>query len=335
MMEAAIQMQVVEEFNLYQWILLLVSIIAIGSILFTQMYTNVPRWLSNIASVLKSMFFNGKAIKITGIETLDEAIEAAGYSYDSKQDIFYSNMDGWQRSVGYCRLYDESAAPMGMIIDCEPIYFSYGGKRWLIELWKGQYDLTTGCEIGVYTTQVPDLNIAGVFKGPFFECASNTDRLLISYSLKKKGRTLFTRKDKHWWLTGFKLGEFSEPSELTMDLKITLKDRKMRDEFVQGLKDAGYLEDEIIINGNTVALEFDKTRTPQPITRTKETDWIIQRKNELMCGKYQEITGPYDNFPDKIKAIQEQAPELFEEIINIGKNEKVFKSYKKIKKYLD
>ena len=46
---------------------------------------------------------------------------------------------------------------MGMIIDCEPVRFYYGGKKWLIELWKGQYGMTTGCEIGVYTAPVYDV----------------------------------------------------------------------------------------------------------------------------------------------------------------------------------
>ena len=68
---------------------------------------------------------------------LDKGIEIAGYGYDSEQDIFYCNMDAWQRNMGYSRLYDEATAPLGMILDCEPIYFKYGGKRWLVELWKG------------------------------------------------------------------------------------------------------------------------------------------------------------------------------------------------------
>jgi len=45
-------------------------------------------------------------------------------------------------------LYDEAAAPLGMIVDCEPIHFEYKGKRWLIQFWKGQYDLPTGAEVG-------------------------------------------------------------------------------------------------------------------------------------------------------------------------------------------
>ena len=55
-----------------------------------------------------------------------------------------------QRYFGYAYAYDAAALAMNAIIDCEPIFFDYAGKTWMIELWKGQYGLETGCEIGVY-----------------------------------------------------------------------------------------------------------------------------------------------------------------------------------------
>ena len=71
-------------------------------------------------------------------------------------------------------------------------------------------------------------------------------------------KQLFTRDDKHWWLAGFKLGEYSEPSELTMELNITLKDDIMCKAFVEGLKDVGYSErkGKLVINGNNVSFNF-------------------------------------------------------------------------------
>lgn len=322
------QIQAFEETDLYIWILIiLLSILVIQSIFYYKIYRYFTQGL--YSGVGTSGVING-----TGDDTLDKVIEASGYSYDLQQDIFYSNMDAWQRNQGYCRLYDEAAAPLGMIIDCEPIYFEYHAKRWLIEFWKGQYDLTTGCEIGVYATEDPDLDIPGVFKGTFYRCVDNADLLKMSFSLKKNDKILFTREDKHWWLTGFKLGEFSKPSELTMVLSITLKDENMCKAFVEGLKNAGYWEDEITIIGNTVGLKFHKTRTAQPFTRRLETDLIIQRKNQLLCDRYQDITIGYDNLPDKINAIKEQAPEMYEQIINIGKTTQLFDKYKKIKEYL-
>jgi len=262
-------------------------------------------------------------------DELDKAIEIAGYAYDSKQDIFFSIMNPWQRTIGYCRLFDEAAAPLGMIIDCEPIYFEYNEKKWMIGFWKGQYDLVTGGEIGVYTGAL-DLKIPGFFTGSFYNCARDSDLLQMSFILRKNGNVLFTREGKHWWLTGFKLGEFSEPSELTMDIKIALKDKLMRDAFISGLRKTGYSDNEFSIDGNSVSFIFDIPRSEQPITRTNSTDKIIQRKNELLCTKYQEITKGFDNLQDKVKAIEEHAPELYQKIIKIGKAKPIFEIYETV-----
>jgi hypothetical protein len=330
-----------EEIDMVLWILVVLSSILIIPALFVpKVYSIIPQGISRVITALVALLIGIAGSKKTDDDVLKEegdlykTIAAAGYSYDSKQDIFYSNMDAWQRNMGYCRLYDEAAAPLGMVIDCEPIYFEYDNKRWLIELWKGQYDLTTGCEIGVYTTEEPDVNIPGVFKGPFFQCAKDEDQLYMNYYVKKNDETLFAREDKHWWLTGFKLGEFSEPSELIMYLGITLKDEAMRDAFIAGLLKAGYLDYEVIISENTISLKFDKTHTQQPITRIEETDRIIQMKNQILCNQYQEITGPYDTFPEKVKAIQEQSSELYESVLNIGKNKQLFVNFNKLKDYM-
>lgn len=306
----------------------------IAAIPISKVYHYVLQLLARGMAALRALLSRiGVSSEGMGDEDLDKALKIAGYTYDPKQDIFYSNMDPWQRMLGYCRLYDEAAAPMGMIIDCEPIYFEYEGKSWMIELWKGQYDMATGGEIGVYTTERTGLDIPGI--GVFYNCADNTDRLKLSYTFKKNGETLFIREDIHWWLTGFKLGEFSEPSELTMDISITLKDDMMCSLFLEGLKNTWYPENDISVNGYTVSFKFGEPFTEQPKTRIPETDSLIQRKNKLLCDKYQEITKPYDRFPDKIKAVQAQAPELIEEILNIRKSKQLLAMYEIIKEYLN
>lgn len=246
-------------------------------------------------------------------QSLIKTIRAVGYEYDPKQDIFYSNLYAWQRNHGYCKLFDDAAAVFSMIIDCESVYFDYDGKRWFIGLWKGQYGMTTGGEIGIYSTDKPDIHIPGIFKGTFYNSVRDSDMLQMSLNLKKNGKTLLTRDGVHWWMAGFKLGEFSEPSELTMNVQITLKDELMRDAFVQGLKDTGYSEEEIVINGNEVALEFDKPHTIQPSTRKPKTDWLIQRKNQLLCLMYENMTLPYTNSLDKLKEITQIANDILGE----------------------
>ena len=269
-----------------------------------------------------------------GNDAFEEFLEMLGYAYDPHEDIFYSIVYPWQRQFGYCRLYDEAAAPLGMIIDCEPIYFEYEGKKWLIEFWKGQYGMTTGCEIGVYTTTGPSLNIPGVFNGTFYEGAAEEDFLQMAYSLYRNGKAIFMSNGRHWWLTGFRLGMFSEPWELKMYIIITLKNSDMRNAFLEGLNKAGYSDREIEVYGDTVNLKFDSPRTRQPITRIKAIDTITQRKNKLFCETYQEITRGLVSIEDKIKAVEEKAPELHKHIARLGKSQQLFSAYQTIKKYL-
>ena len=59
-------------------------------------------------------------------------------------------------------------------------------------VWKGQYGLTTGCEVGIYNTKRPDFSSPSVFNDTFFDSASDEDMLFISFTLYKNGRELFS-----------------------------------------------------------------------------------------------------------------------------------------------
>ena len=255
--------------------------------------------------------------KGTGNEEFDELIETLGYSYDPEQDIFVSRMHPWQRKFVYCRLFDELATVMGMVVDCEPIYFDYNGQKWMIGIWKGQYDMVTGGEIGFYKG-IFNINLPGINSGIYYRSVNDDELLPMAFTLKKNGKVLFTRKGKHWWLTGFKLGEFSNPSELSMDISIEFPNEEMRDAFIQGLKEAGYENLDINIEQNLVSFTFDKPRTPQPLSRTRITDWIIQRKNKFLCDEFNRITGEQGTIQDKIRAIEEQSPEIYDKLLTIG-----------------
>ena len=271
---------------------------------------------------------------VNGKKEFGRLLNDAGYAYDPIQNIFYSKMNAWQRKYGYCRLYDEAAAPAGMILDSEPIQFTCNGKRWLIQLWKGQYYLNTGCEIGIYCSEEPDLSISHLFHGTFYRCVNNRNRLNMEYTLIKNGKELFSRRERHWWLTGFRPGEFSEPWELSMRICIKFKSRRMFWNFIMALKKIGYQDHELILDGYTVEFIFDKPHMPQPLTRSEETNWIVQRNNEKACELYRKITEGYSTWAEKTRAINEKEPYLFEAIFNFGKTRQLFKSFEKLKNHI-
>ena len=322
-------------FNINYLIAILILLIVFNIFLYAnKIFPYISKlFLSSVAAV-KAIFTKHKVQNITGNYKLDRAIAASGYAYDKKQDVFYSKMDAWQRQMGYCRLYDEAAPTFGMVIDSEPIFFEYDNKKWLIEFWKGQYDLTCGAEIGIYVSNKRDVNVAGIFKGTFYDSVSNSDMLYMEYELKKEGETFLTRKGRHWWLTGFRLGEFARPDELTMDIKITLKNQIMLKAFLKGLINTGYRKEQIIIDNNTISLEFNKPYAKQPFTRTEKTDEIILNNSKLLCATYQEITAPYETLPDKVVAVRDNAPHVYKHIINIGKREQIFWNHDIINKYI-
>ncbi|GAB1477026.1 hypothetical protein MASR2M70_18620 [Bacillota bacterium] len=264
-------------------------------------------------------------------KNIQESLALAGYSYDPKQDIFYSNMDAWQRSFGYSRIYDEAAAPLSMIIDCEPVRFNYGDKKWLIEFWKGQYGMATGCEAGIYTLPNPPsgfLEEALISPdGLFYNSADESDQLYMSLVLKKNGRVLFSREGRHWWLTGFIPGEFSQPHELHMEVSIAFKEKAMCYEFVKALQMSGYSTQNMKVIYTTVWISFLTPFSLQPRTRTPITDSIIQKKNQFLCRRYQELTAGKGNGLEKLIYLWNEAPELYESLLQMGKPLKLFKAH--------
>lgn len=266
-------------------------------------------------------------------ETWQTSLGKFGFAYEPRQDLFYSLLNAWQRGMGYCRLYDEGAAPLSMIIDCEPIRFEYGNKRWLVEFWKGQYGMTTGGELGVYSTTMPDLDIPNVFNGTFYECQNDSELLPMSFTLIKNGKPLFKRDARHWWLTGFLLGEFTQPSELTMHIQIAFRSRGMAAAFANALKDAGYAKGEYAVRDNLVRVIFSKPHTAQPLSRVKFTDWLTQRKNRVLCKEYQKLTEGYSTTDEKIQAIRLKSPTMYRRILLMGKSKPLFADYDFIKNY--
>ena len=259
----------------------------------------------------------------------ESLLEASGFVYDEKQGIFYSTMDAWQRKFGYCQLYDEAAPPLGIIFDCLPVRFDYEGKHWLIELWKGQYGMALGCEVGVYTTAGKELWVNG-FDGTLYDHTDDENHLWIRFGFLKDGRLLFSRHGRHWWLTGFILGDFAQPEQVSVQVEIVMKDEEMARAFIRGIYEAGYGPDSCCVEGRSVYIYFDKPGYYRPMARTKFMDWFQQSRNKYFCDLYQKLTKDIDDSHDKLNYLQKNAPFLYRRLFNLTRGQKRYRGYHKI-----
>ena len=255
---------------------------------------------------------------------LGRVVYAAGFAYLPKEDIIYSTMNNVQRMGGYCRGYDDAAIAINSVIDCEPIYFCYDGYEWMIELWKGQYGIETGGEIGVYyREQDKPLTIAEeTVMGKLYSCVPDERMLNLRFVLYKNHCPLFERGwERHWWLTGFHWGILSEPEQLTMAVGICFPERWMQQAFVrQGLEGLGY---SYVETGNcSVEFCFDRPMTRQPDVREKlrKSVQAINQENVNVYNSFRRKYGITVNDPNIInQAINRQAglPErkLYEKLL--------------------
>lgn len=253
---------------------------------------------------------------------LSDFIEPFGYSYLLPQDIFTSRIDAWQRKFGYCHFYDEAAYHFNMIFDCLPIYFNYQGRTWMIELWKGQYGINTGCEIGVYYADriLEDDEL----RHELFQCANNEDMLKLHFNLYQNNKTIAHLCKVHWWLTAFSMGCFSMPSNLTMYVSITLDNEDMTNAFVKGLIKAGYNQKEIRICCNTVSFTFGESAVCYGLWKRLRRK-AAQCVNRFWCRIYLFVTRPFCLSIDRLLYLYYYLPFAFRKILCIRK-------YKKMKK---
>jgi hypothetical protein len=146
----------------------------------------------------------------------------------------------------------------------------------------------------------------------------------MSFVARKNGEIILAHRDRHWWLTGFKLGEFSDPSDITMSISITLKDNEMLDAFLEGMYKLGYKPGDVNVHNTTVQFLFDKPRSKQPATRTRITDKIAQSRNKAFCDLYQELTRGATDMNEKFKLLYEKNPALYKQALKLGKSKTLF-----------
>ena len=222
----------------------------------------------------------------TPIKQLMKSYPILSYKYSFIDDYYYiQDADCWQKGFGFGKFYDLVAPYLLLEYDYVRVYFAYGDKDYMIQLWKGQYGLIFhGCEQGIYSkphSDEPD----GVFT--FYKAMDQSEwpqmALTLYHDQKNNGNYVreFTREsDTHWWCSGFKFGHLTkeEPAkELRQEGTVTFKDPEMARLFAEGLVICGFGEakdansiglDEFFHDGATVFFRWQnisRAETTMPI----------------------------------------------------------------------
>lgn len=234
-----------------------------------------------------------------------------GYDYDARQDVLVSRFDAWQRRYGYCRLQDEAAAACGALIHCEPVPFSFQGGRYLLGLWKGQYGLAAGAEIGFFRAEGPDLSIPGVFQGPFYRFVPDAECPAMTLTLFKGEKVLFGLEARHWRLAGFRPGLFARPEDLVLRASVAFPSVEMAQAACSALLDAGYTPYEIGRVDETVYITFSQPHTPQPKSQRSLLARLKAVRLWRAAGRYRRAVRNLSGMGAVLQHLKKRDPGLF------------------------
>lgn len=198
-----------------------------------------------------------------------------GYKYSTKDKIFYTAEDSWQRNFGFTEFYDTAAAAGFMTYNTMRVRFDYDNEEWMLQFWKGQYGYTfIGAEVGVYTRPM------GSDNGTYYDCADDEHKMYMTMDLYRKEsgsnkfKKLFTRsRVKTWWCTGFIPGtlgfaQANVPDEggtgtLKCDTRIEFHSAEMAQAFCESLSKVTYLENNSLVSGTNRSVKFYEFATEE------------------------------------------------------------------------
>lgn len=253
---------------------------------------------------------------------LDTLAKPVGYGYDSQQDLFIARKDAPQKIFGYTTLFDLFAPYFNMIFDYETIYFDYNGRTWLIEMWKGQYGINTGCELGIYYAD--KIVSPKDYSTAHFKSVAEKDILDISLELnriplpKSPYHTIGKEQNQHWWLTMFKMGLFTKPYDLLVNTAIRFKDRYMLYSFLNSFeKTLPHVPYKI--NNLTVRFSFFQSNRSYSVFKK-----FVRRMALTFCHFYcivfNHLTRPFENTGDKLLYLYFYLPFIIRMIFNPKKD---------------
>lgn len=252
------------------------------------------------------------------VELLDSLLAPFGFCFIPKHEIVTSRLDAWQKAFGYCSLFDRSALHFNMVFDCEPVYFYYCGKTWLIQFWKGQYGINIGGEIGIY--RADGIIPMEKFDKTIFYGIPEDERFPLEMELNYKGQPLFSLSRKHWWLTGFRVSSYCNPEDLSMKVTIQFPNEEMLDAFICSMKRMAYNECDLLICDTSVSFTFGIPHSRQPRHFHRCTAAFSQWQNRIFCRLFHYVTRPFSCIMDKILYLYFFLPKCFRHLLRFKRH---------------
>ncbi len=171
-----------------------------------------------------------------------------GFNCNAYEALVYAPISCWMKDFGFCFEYD-------LLTYILPVYryqtrrfkFNYGEKEWMIQIWKGNYLITNGGEVGLYYREPGS-------KGTFYNVVNEADEMPMSLKIYHGSEILVDEPmQMHWWINGFKLGHrLYNPNSLYMEYSIQMRDEEMVKAFTAAIDANMYHDVTYTVDGLTV-----------------------------------------------------------------------------------
>lgn len=169
----------------------------------------------------------------------DMGIVGIGFNFNITEMVVYATVNCWMRDFGFCYMYDllANSMPVFFNYNTRRFKFDYNGLEYMIQIWKGNYTVANGGEVGVYCRDKSKF-------GSYYDCANDEQMLEMSMQILHGDKMLVNKPlQLHWWVNGFNLGtRMYLPESLTMNFSIVMTDEEMLNAFCQAI-DNHYMHD--------------------------------------------------------------------------------------------
>jgi len=173
------------------------------------------------------------------------------FRYNSGENYFYNTKYSPQWLFGFNKLYDMLSFIAGCFYDTLRFQFKYGGRDWMVQVWKGAYGygLFTGGELGIYSKNEG-------FPLEHYQGAGMGDWIGMEFSIYHHEDKLFTRPmEDTWWVTGFKPYILSDLTRkyCIMEAALRFPSEEMAAQFAQAVAGKGFAlveTEDMILDGS-------------------------------------------------------------------------------------